>query len=300
MNIRHNNSGIIMIVVIAVMSVLIVCAVGVGETVSVMMRYINKELARTRAMATALAGVNYTVQLISLHPRKVDSWWQSGVNVASQEEARKYFYQVVLGKDARFDVAITDETRRLNLNALNEGNKKLLSRLIVQYGFSKDQGEQVAINALEWLLKIKKAPFDDITELMMVKGMSPAIFASLKGDLTIYPKRPLDGIKVNYWTVSDKLYQALIDDLTESHKAENIQTIINIAQKYRTKEKAAQPDPIELAMMAPFIHVPTATDYQVRVRGYDIPSKISVEVVATIGKGQDGAWNVERLDRIGP
>ena len=79
---------------------------------------------------------------------------------------------------------------------------------------------------------------------------------------------------------------------------ENIQTIISIAQKYRTKDKAVAVDPIELAMMAPVDHVPTATDYQVRAVGYDVASKVSIEINAVLGKDQDGTWHIERVDRI--
>ncbi len=298
MNIRKNNSGIILIAVIAVMIVLTIVTLSAGSLVSTTMQYTQKEIARTRAMASALAGVNYALHLMQDHPSLVDTWWQSGVRVDNKEQAGKYFDHVVLSKNTQFDVDIMDQTRYLNLNALNLTNASLLSRLIVAHGFSMQQGDDIAANVIEWLTQIKKAPFDDVAELTLVKGMTKDIFEKINVDLTVYPKFPADGLVANFWTASPKFYQALVADVTATHKVENVSTFVALAQKYRTKEKPANPDGVELAMLAAGGHVPVALDYKVHVVGFDALTKTRVEVEALINKDQNGAWGIQRFNRV--
>jgi len=298
MNILRNKSGIILVAVMGVMAILTVFALNGSQITSTQTRYIDKEFSRLRAMAGAWAGVNYALNLMTQHPSAVDSPWQRGVSVDSVEQAKKYFHHVVLTQQVQLEITISDQASRLNLNAINEVNQSILARLIKQHGSTQIQSDEIAAGLVEWVYKIKKTPIDDIAELLMVKGVSQEIFDKIKEDITIYPKRPLEGLKVNYWTVSDKLFQALIQDIIALGKVENVQTFLSVAQKFRTSSKKANPDAIELAMMLPGAHVPVSTDYQVVVDAYDALGKTHARVVAMINKDSSGAWQIERMNRM--
>lgn len=297
MNIRCDRSGIILVVVLVVVSILMVFAFSAGALTSTISRYTQKEFSRTRALASAMAGVYYTLNLMRQHPSSIDFPWQSGVATESVEQGRKLLSNVVLDENVRFDVTIIDQARCFNLNALNETSGNVLAGLIKQYGFPAKQAEQIVHNAIQWVRETKKAPFDDVAELLMVDGMTQEIFDKIHTDLTVYPAEDGSGFKVNFWTASEPLLRALLEDLAVNRKNEDLTDIENIASKYRKYEVSAKPDAIELAKMATAGHVPAATDYRIHVVGIEGHENACVGLDAYVSKDPNAGWHIVRLER---
>lgn len=104
--------------------------------------------------------------------------------------------------DGRYVVRIFNEAGRINLNAMNEGNKIILDNLLVNLGVAKETADTIVDSALDWMDKdvlhrlngaeddyyqslpnpyrAKNGPFDTVEELLLVKGMTPDILFGTK------------------------------------------------------------------------------------------------------------------------
>lgn len=122
-------------------------------------------------------------------------------------------YTIAIGDD-HYTVAITDESGKINLNTLNDTSVIILKNLLTNMGVEGTQADTIADSVLDWKdpddlvrlngaesdyymslpnpYKAKNANFDTLEELLLVKGMTPAI---LYGDGT--KKGIIDFLTVN-------------------------------------------------------------------------------------------------------
>jgi len=104
--------------------------------------------------------------------------------------------------DGRYVVRIFNEAGRINLNAMNDGNKIILDNLLVNLGVPKETADTIVDSALDWMDKdvlhrlngaeddyyqslpnpyrAKNGPFDTVEELLLVKGVTPDILFGTK------------------------------------------------------------------------------------------------------------------------
>jgi general secretion pathway protein K len=104
--------------------------------------------------------------------------------------------------DGRYVVRIFNEAGRINLNAMNDGNKIILDNLLVNLGVPKETADTVVDSALDWMDKdvlhrlngaeddyyqslpnpyrAKNGLFDTVEELLLIKGMTPDILFGTK------------------------------------------------------------------------------------------------------------------------
>jgi general secretion pathway protein K len=116
-------------------------------------------------------------------------------------------YQFNFG-DAQIEVRITDDSGKIDINTVDE---KMLGTLFIARGLALDQSEALANAVLDWRdpddetrpngaeiaqykaagLRYgpKNAPFDTVSELQQVLGMTYALYAKLEPALTIYSGR---------------------------------------------------------------------------------------------------------------
>lgn len=294
----HNTSGSMLIMVISVMLFLSIFAFSAGQMTSIQIHSAEKELSRTRANAAALSGVYYAIHLLQRYPNDLDTISVCGIKTGDPSKTQKYLNHVILTEDTYFDVSITDEARRINLNALTLEDPFILARLIEQNGYPLKLGKEIAEQTAVWMYNTKKAPLDDEAELLMLPSMTQEIFAKLKEDITIYPKHLNSVFQVNYWTVSPHLYDALIDDLRLMGKVENVQSVISLVQPLRSSPAADRPDPVGLAVLATAKHVVTSACYRIDVNSTEKTGKTQRHVEAVVCKDQDGKFNIERLKRM--
>lgn len=124
-----------------------------------------------------------------------------------------------------------DEERRININALSLQNVNILTKLFVMAGMDEGAAQESAYAVLDWKdsdeelvqkpfgaedeyyaglaqpYHCKDRPFDSLEELMLVKGITPGIFAAVKGYLTVFPKEGV--FQINLDTASGVVIRAM-------------------------------------------------------------------------------------------
>jgi type II secretory pathway component PulK len=106
------------------------------------------------------------------------------------------------------DVYLHDENGKINLNGINDGNKGILIEYFTQIGIDVFDADIIVDSILDWIdpddlnhlngaednyygslpepYKTKDAPFSSIEELVLVRGVTPEIFESIRNDITVY------------------------------------------------------------------------------------------------------------------
>jgi len=131
-------------------------------------------------------------------------------------------YSSSLGEGG-YEVRITDETGKININTLNETSGIILKTLLMQMGVQDDNADTIVDSILDWKdpddlvrlhgaesdyymslpnpYKAKNANFDTLEELLLVKGVTYEIFFGSEGKkglvdfITIYTN--MNAINVN-------------------------------------------------------------------------------------------------------
>jgi type II secretory pathway component PulK len=116
-------------------------------------------------------------------------------------------YSIQIG-DIYCDVYLHDENGKINLNGINDGNKGILIEYFTQMGIDVLDADVIADSILDWIdpddlnhlngaednyygslrepYKTKDAPFSSIEELVLIRGVTPEIFESIRNDITVY------------------------------------------------------------------------------------------------------------------
>ena len=198
-----------------------------------------------------------------------DSSYQCGISLESGKTPEDILKHVALG-EGYFDISyslrdsetsmkktiygLTDEESKININAINGSNYKVLSNLVVLLGFDENTALQIAASVVDWhdednaptdepngaedenymaLAKpyhCKNMPFDSLEELLLVKGMTPEIFSKIKNYLTIFPQdAPMLSINLN--TAPEIVIRALGRSVTGSMTNTEIADADSLAQK---------------------------------------------------------------------
>lgn len=172
-----------------------------------------------------------------------DTRSQCGFILAEGETPEDLFRHVKVGDgyfDIRYFVADAQEhpspvygpdgeEGKINLNGLLAGNYKVLSQLIVLMGFEESVGDTIAAAAVDWhdaddvplsplgaekdyyaslqpAYPCKNKPFESVAEILLVKGMTPEIFAKIKNDITVFPS--MGFLQINFDLASEAVLRA--------------------------------------------------------------------------------------------
>ncbi|MGR3178413.1 MAG: type II secretion system minor pseudopilin [Candidatus Anammoxibacter sp.] len=125
-------------------------------------------------------------------------------------------YSISIG-DVSCDVHIEDEGGKINLNAINDGNKEMLIDFLVSNDVDEEDAETITDSVIDWKdkddlhhiegaetpyyeslpepYKAKNAPFDSIEELLLVKGVTPLTFDNIRDGITVFGS---DKINLNF------------------------------------------------------------------------------------------------------
>lgn len=125
----------------------------------------------------------------------------------------RYQQKGLEGEDFRTYAGMMDEERKININALAVDNIKILSSLMGVLGFDEQTAKTVAYSILDWKdqddvpsdlaygaeneyyggltrpYRCKNRPFDSLSELRLVKGVTPGISKALSNYITVFPKK---------------------------------------------------------------------------------------------------------------
>ncbi len=131
----------------------------------------------------------------------------------------------------------SDEDRKINLNALNAANSPIFRELLLLLGADSYTADVIAAASVDWHdadsevslgnlgeegrvyeslkrpYKCKNRPFDQVEELLLVKGMTPELFARVREFVTVFPK---DGAQflINGSTASPLVLRSLARSVT--------------------------------------------------------------------------------------
>ena len=269
---RHNNkSGIILIVVLWALALLSILAIGMGRGARIDLALAKHGIGKLKAEGLVWAAINYAQNLIRLDTEKeepaADTLYQCGFYLPEGKTAEDIFKNVSL-EDGSFDIryvlkdssdkseicyGFQDEERRINVNAINKSNYRILVHLFLLLDLPEEQAQALAAQIVDWhdadLQKMsdsygaekddylssaksygcKDAPFENIEELLLVKDVTEDIFEKIKDHVTVFPQSETD-LRVNINTAPELVLKALFRFVAEGANAE-LSDADNLAQK---------------------------------------------------------------------
>ncbi len=250
-----DNSGTILIVVVWILVILTVLAVSLGKNTSLEISLTKHAVLKQKSRYLAWAGIMYAFGHIRKDSddnlsAKEDTLYRCAVRLGQGGRPQDLFHKQSVG-DGYFRVGyvqrlpggerevydgMSDEERKINLNALTAQNIGILKNLVVGAGADEEQAKTVAFAMLDWKdadealiqeaygaeedyyadlekpYRPKNRAFDSKEELLLVRGMTPQLFEKLKDDVTVFPKQ--GGLRVNFNTASVAVLTAVADSLT--------------------------------------------------------------------------------------
>lgn len=223
-----NQRGVILISTLWIIMILSFLAIGIGFRISMEARLTKYNMDGMKAVYLANAGIAKCQDLLLKDTNTFDSLYYCGVTPGPEEdpkvELQGIFAGIGLG-DGAFTVSyknedgaavsgMADEERKININKAGQqvlvnifGNAEIASAIMDWRDIDSipepSGAEDNFYGSLESPYKCKNGEFAVLEELLLVKGVTPEIFDSLKGYLTIYG----DG-KININTVSKRVLLA--------------------------------------------------------------------------------------------
>ncbi|MDO8535927.1 MAG: type II secretion system protein GspK [Candidatus Omnitrophota bacterium] len=238
------KSGTILITTLWILTILSILAVGIGFRVSVEARLSKYNMDKVRAVYLAKAGIIKAEELLSKDSSaEYDTVRECGITLPSNivpaggEDALKGIFTGSLG-DGRFEVGyeeegkpyygMMDEDRKININKadqamlttlLGKDNEDVAASIVNWRGMARVPGGGAwddDYGSLNPSYKCKHANFSVIEELMLVKGMTPELFESIKDYVTVYGDDNKLSININTATRRVMLACGLGENLVAS------------------------------------------------------------------------------------
>ncbi len=153
-------------------------------------------------------------------------------NIELHQGSFEISFQQHKGDKVTTTYGLRDEDGKLNLNALNLGNYEIFKHLLMTIGVEENQALQIASDALDWrdedtqaalgkdhaqegpyvwlqeTMPAKNRPFDSLSELKFIKGVTPEMYQKLKELVTIFPRRS-EKLQINFSTAPREVLWAL-------------------------------------------------------------------------------------------
>ena len=249
-DIIKNDKGIALMVVMWVATLLIVIAFAfsmiarteVFSTITFKEQMTNKYLAE--------AGLNRAILEIIYRNANKNNTTNPDQGIIYSTDGSFYHGQT---GDGQYQFATTDETGKININLLSDTTAVMLNNLLVNLGVEKSQADTIVDSILDWKdgddlhrlhgaendyytslpnpYQVKDANFDNLEELMLVKGMTRDILYGVESKpglikyLTVYTSSaqinintaPLDVLKA-IPLITDEM----IESITSYRTADNV------------------------------------------------------------------------------
>lgn len=222
----NRESGVVLIAVLWVLVILILFVAGIGRRGQVHTSLAKYAVGQVRAKYIALSGVNYAAGLIlkdnaDEQSATFDTLYQCGFMLKEGATVAQLFKSIPVSgghfdivtswqrKDGQIVYGMSDEDGRLNLNSVTGANYQILKSLLMEFDVSEDKAETIAASVADWVdsdhnvvkesvgneetdaggeqAPVKNFAFQNLKELLLVKGMTPEIFEAVKEYVTVYP-----------------------------------------------------------------------------------------------------------------
>ncbi len=231
---NKNNKAQVIIITLWILIILSLLAVSVANRVSLGLRLSRFATDRLKARALAVSGINRTIIQLDADNNSYDSlkeFWADSresfkeVRLVDSVDNEVYSIEYTRPDESLKPSTIfgvIDEERKLNINLADED----LLRMLFEELKVSDAGK-ISRNIMAWRgdsnippddesrdyslqgYPCKAAPLVNIEELLLVKGMTPAIFEDIKDFITVWGIQQ-DRVNVNINTASRELISVLI------------------------------------------------------------------------------------------
>ena len=261
------NRGVILLTVLWSLVILTVVALGIGRQAQIELALTKHSIERSQARFLALAGFQYALAQIredSLDPvaSRTDTLAHCGVIPREETDTVEMFKnvdfksgQVEIGyvDEDRWIYGLSDEERRINLNALTSRNIDIFVHLLEILEVESEEARHLAHAVLDWMdsndavsheeygaeseyyqdlknpLRAKNLPLESLEELLLVKGMNEEIFERIRPYVTIYPSK--SQMRINFNTASQVVIDAVARSFTGSDSNTDVEDARSLAAK---------------------------------------------------------------------
>ena len=276
-----NERGVAFVLVlwvIAMLSIMLGSFALIARTENMQSRHL---FDTTQARYAAEAGLNLAIFELR-KPDPLDRWIADG---------RPYRFGF---GDAEIEIAITDDSGKIDINAAGN-NGDLLTNLFVTHGVALDQAQALSDAMQDWIdpdddtrpngaeiaqykaaglsYGPKNAPFDTVSELQQVLGMTYDLYRKIEPAITIYSGRNAP----NAGFANADALQAMYPDATP----EQIQALV---QQLQSQPPGAQPGSVLAPDGTPVMAGGGGLTYSVKSRA-KLPNGASTVLDATIRMG---------------
>ena len=212
------KNGTILITTLWILAILSILAVGIGFRVSIEARLSKYNIDRLKAAYFAKAGIAKAQAMLSKDSTaEYDTVRECGITVPADKEIMAVFtgkladgsFEVSYAEEGLTRYGMMDEGRKININKadqavlttlLGPGNEEVAASIMNWRGTARVPGGGAWDDDYESLAvpyKCKHANFSVIEELMLVKGMTPELFESIKDYVTVYGDDAALGVNIN-------------------------------------------------------------------------------------------------------
>ena len=222
------KKGVVLITVLWILLILALLAMGLSWLGSGEMSLMKISTGKLRSYVEARGGVTYAENYLLKRPSDGDVLGRIGT-VPKPGEDDIPFVDVPLGDGERFDVVISDEMGRLNINQINlpGGIMANVFRSLVDM-FEPELAVKIVDGVLAYKVSSQAGGATRIfffpEELMLIDGMTSKLYKQLKPFITVYPQQSLVECKVNLYTAPEQVVKAVFQGIVRQ-KSVNVSPI---------------------------------------------------------------------------
>jgi general secretion pathway protein K len=204
-SLRHNSDGIALIMVMCAIVVLSILAAAFAYSIKVETRLAQNADSEEQLLWLGTSGVQRACWILSQHPPgepydSLNQKWAGGSG--SLAESNSVLSSVSLDNypvgDGTVSIKIIDLERKVNINsAVNSANSQLIQQALILMGVDASEINVVSDSIKDWIRTdgpqpagaksdyyqglavpyyAKEAPIDDLSELLLVKGVTPEMY----------------------------------------------------------------------------------------------------------------------------
>lgn len=252
-----NKRGSVLIISFWALIILMLMSFGITRRVNTGLSLARYQIGKVRSRYAAVAGLFYALDQVRMKQSaegivKADTAFACGIILNDDKSLQDIFsghdldgltFDIVHGQDDE-QFGLTDETGKINVNALTEQNYNIFENLLMNAGVPEGEARVIAASAVDWKDKndmvfleasgaeqeyyqnlsspyaCKNAAFETVEELLLVRGMTQEIFQKVRFYLTVYPSS--GSLKVNFNTAPEAVLLALAQASTGAKTNTNI------------------------------------------------------------------------------
>lgn len=201
---RHSESGMALVLVLAMLAIITAMVVEFAYGVFVNMSFLDNYKTSTRLTHVAYSGVTLASKFITDTISRLSYTYPSYAEVPEADPFTSTIIDNGVSSDAVDEVVavrIEDETARFNVNTIvypngqiNQPQFDAFKRLLRGVGLDEGLADRMA----DWIdgdgisrtegseVSVKNAPFDSVDELLLLPGMEGETYDKLKPYITVY------------------------------------------------------------------------------------------------------------------